>query len=396
MSTCLGTRVLYVERNKNSLLTATKRAVILVEVKDGYDQGLNIQLSTGSSAYISNISLSEVSCIFEDDPIDNQARVLELGRLFLREYVPDDGKQEAFGKNRTNNLTTTFQYEPAINDGCENNDDIVLVVQEKVVNGMTRTIYRTKMEKTDVISYCVSLGNTLNRSLREVEKLKNGVNQWKKTAQDITHIEQKNKNALFDNFTKLRNWMNEKHQSELHRLEETHKKEKLNWTAESIAPNVAPTKTKIPEYRKRIDLTDPINDSKELFGRENALALAEGRKLYPKSKNRTSVLRANDAVDMVGILKEGQVYERNRKGKQEEKRKPRQKIEMHSMRSHRNKDEIHNNNESKDRKEPTADDDEYDNEWKLSAKKQRKEIRTTVPNKADHISTSSDLSSNLR
>jgi len=281
MTICLGTRVTSVASNKNSSSTATNKGVILVEVADGHDQAVNIQLSVGSSAYRCNISISDLPSIFEEDETDANARILRLGRLFLRESSHDNEKQNTSG-NRSNNLMNTFQYETGINSGCDSNDyndGIVLVLQEKVVNEMKRTIYQTKMEKVDNISYCVAVGDMLNRSLREIEKLKNGIQLWKKTVEDLNRVQQESKDTLFANFTKLRNGLNDKHQTELRELKEAKDKEKETRVTESAAPVTASTSNKMTQSRNEIDLMDPINDGKKNLWRGRCLSFSGGSKI---------------------------------------------------------------------------------------------------------------------
>mmetsp|Transcript_17553 Transcript_17553/g.36060 ORF Transcript_17553/g.36060 Transcript_17553/m.36060 type:complete len:172 (-) Transcript_17553:794-1309(-) len=89
--------------------------------------------------------------------------------------------------------------------------------------------------------------------------------------------------------------------------------------------------------------------AKKIFGGEDALALAEGRKLYEQNKNRISVLKANEAVDMVDILKAGRAFEMNRQVKLEEKRKLRLGGEGR-MDSDNSKEDSRSINKCKDRK----------------------------------------------
>jgi len=229
-----------------------------------------------------------------------------------------------------------------MDDGRDNNYNIVLILQEKVVNEMKRTIYQTQMEKIDVASYYISVGDALNKSLQEVEYLKNEVNLWKKAVKDMSDAEQKSKSTLLHNFTKLRNWMNEKHQIELCRLEQNHMNDKETWAASM--------RKKTTQARKSTDLSDPIDDAKEVFSGGNILALAEGRQLYRERNNRASVLQANDAVDMVGILKGGRTYEINRNGNRDEKQKRRQESEHSALNIDSSDNNVGSSNETNNRK----------------------------------------------
>ena len=345
MSICLGTRVLTVANPSSSITTTTTtnigdRATILVEFKadDGHHQVIEVRLCTGAATYRCNVSLSDVSGVFKGDASDDDdtdtTQILKLGRLLLREHAPgnapgNNGKQVTVNSSdRSQNLTISFQYESeseiSDNNGCNAKDDksqdLFLVIQEKVVNEMKRTINRTKMEKLEGIgiSYGVAIGDTLNRSLKEVETLKSGVSRWKKTAENLDRVQQENKDTLLANFTKLRNWLNEKHQTELEKLKQAHEKEKETWTAESVVTTRTAAKSKKRRRNDELDLVDPINDdNKELFEGEDALA--EGRKRSAKNKNRKAVLKANEAVDMVGVLKEGQAFDDDRKEKRMQK-----------------------------------------------------------------------------
>lgn len=207
------------------------------------------------------------------------------------------------------------------------------------MNHMRRTVHRQTLGKTTnddgLLSYCVTVGTALNKTLREVDTLKAGLAHWKNTAQDLGRIQQENKDALLANFTKLRNQLVEKHHTELEKRKACHEKEKEAWEEASRAAAAASYKKKLPKQK------DPDEDSlrddfnKELIVGEDALALAEGRKLKSGSTKsntddndneiRKAVLKADEAIDMVEILRQGQAYERNRK--EETIRKKKRKLE---------------------------------------------------------------------
>lgn len=441
--------------NPSSSITTTTttnigdRATILVEFKadDGHHQVIEVRLCTGAATYRCNVSLSDVSGVFKGDASDDDdtdtTQILKLGRLLLREHAPgnapgNNGKQVTVNSSdRSQNLTISFQYESeseiSDNNGCNAKDDksqdLFLVIQEKVVNEMKRTINRTKMEKLEGIgiSYGVAIGDTLNRSLKEVETLKSGVSRWKKTAENLDRVQQENKDTLLANFTKLRNWLNEKHQTELEKLKQAHEKEKETWTAESVVTTRTAAKSKKRRRNDELDLVDPINDdNKELFEGEDALALAEGRKRSAKNKNRKAVLKANEAVDMVGVLKEGQAFDDDRKEKRMQKRKRKQQQQQQEKNQKSDsEDDNDKNNGSRDRndkrkgihsppvKDNVGDDSTASVDPKRTfhaqeeSKKQKVELpkviraptRTTkmiVPEKNDDASTSSELSWTLK
>ena len=381
--TCLGTRVLALGKTNDSG-DDEGNAALLVECEEGdgeddHDSVLEIKLSTGTSSYGCTLSPSEITSLAfrggdskdgetGDDEDgngdeDEASKILALGRLFLRGGGDGDGDgdgdktihhEASPAQNGFQNLTINFQYETTTNssssssssnninnsdEGCRGKNikdsgdqrrDLVLVIHENLANGMKRTLLRRKLElldgqkHEDKISYCRAVGNALNRALSETEQLRSGRELWKKTAEDLGRMQQANKDALLANFTKLRNHMVQHHQTQLEELKRVHETEKESWAVSTATTTTIPAK-KAPKKRiikQEVDLAD------QLFAQEDALALAQGRKLGAgnnkdsNNKNnsginndtarRKAVLKADEAADMVKILREGEAFQRNR------------------------------------------------------------------------------------
>jgi hypothetical protein len=368
--TCLGTRVLALGKMNDS--GDEGKAALLVECEDGDHDGdpvLEIKLSTGTSSYGCTISPSETFLAFrggdsengETGDDDEASKILALGRLFLRIGGDDDeDHRESPGtihheaspaQNWFQNLTISFQSETTNNNNnisderfhdettknCENHRrDLVLVIHENLANGMKRTILRRKLElivdDEHELSYCRSVGDALNRALSDAEQLKSGRALWKKTAEDLGKMQQGNKDALLANFTKLRNHMVQHHQAQLEELKRVHETEKEFWAATTTTTttnNATFPAKKAPRkhiIKKEVDIAD------QLFAQEDALALAEGRKLGASINNnnnnsgnnntarRKAVLKADEAADMVKIIREGEAFQRNRNDARKRKR----------------------------------------------------------------------------
>ena len=382
--TCLGTHVLALGKTNDSGDDEVNAALLVeCEERDGeddHDSVLAIKLSTGTSSYGCTILPSELSSLAfrggdsktnetgdgdGDDYEDEASRIIALGRLFLRggsDGDDDDDKnspgnihhETSPAQNGFQNLTIHFQYETAtnisgisndnsnngdegcrgetINDSGDQRRDLVLVIHENLANGMKRTLLRRKLDilldgkHKHKLSYCRAVGNALNRALVETDQLKSGRELWKKTAEDLGRMQQVQKDALLANFTKLRNHMVQHHHAQLEELKRVHETEKESWAVSTATTNATTLAKKAPKKRiikQEVDLAD------QLFAQEDALALAQGRKLgasnnKDKSNNenhsgtnndssrRKAVLKAADAADMVKILREGEAFQRNR------------------------------------------------------------------------------------
>ena len=339
MSMCLGARVVTVKGGQ--LSSNNDAATILMEFKDDDDDPvLDIRLSTGTKTYCCSVSFPDISDVFggNKDGGDNTnttaTRMIEFGRHFLREHPTTTSDNEGNNQHekslsgtKFDDIVISFEYNDTTAGGIDDEEDINttkginLIIREKLQHGMKKIILRSKMKEVEgKLSYCIPIGETLNKSIDEVTKLKSQVSMWKKTAEDLDRTQQDNKDTLLANFTKLRNFLNEKYQKELEELKQLHEEEKKTWKKESSSIITAPKKVR----PKRKD--DPVQDYEELFEGENQIdCLAEGRKTS-KTKHRKALLK--EPIDMVGIQREEQEYNNKKSSSKSKKRKKHKKVQQ--------------------------------------------------------------------
>ena len=339
MSMCLGARVVPVTGGQ--LSSNNDAATILMEFKDDDDDPvLDIRLSTGTKIYCCSVSFPDISDVFggNKDSGDNTnttaTRMIEFGRHFLREHPTTTSDNEGNNQHekslsgtKFDDIVISFEFNDTTAGGIDDEEDINttkginLIIREKLQHGMKKIILRSKMKEVEgKLSYCIPIGETLNKSIDEVTKLKSQVSMWKKTAEDLDRTQQDNKDTLLANFTKLRNFLNEKYQEELEELKQLHEEEKKTWKKESSSIITAPKKVR----PKRKD--DPVQDYEELFEGENQIdCLAEGRKTS-KTKHREALLK--EPIDMVGIQREEQEYNNKKSSSKSKKRKKHKKVQQ--------------------------------------------------------------------
>jgi hypothetical protein len=342
MSMCLGARVVTVTGEQ--LSSNNDRATILMEFKDDDDAVLDIRLSTGAKTYCCSVSFPDISDVFggNKESGDNTntntnttaTRMIEFGRHFLREDPTTTSDNEGNNQDEKSSSATkfddiviSFEYNDTTAGGVDDEEntnttkDINLIIREKLQHGMMKIILRSKMKKVEgKLSYCIPIGETLNKSIDEVTKLKSQVSMWKKTAEDLDRTQQDNKDTLLANFTKLRNFLNEKYQKELEELKLLHEEEKKICKKESSFIVTATKKVR----PKRKD--DHVQDYEELFEGENQIdCLAEGRKIT-KTKHRKAIIK--EPIDMVGIQREEQEYNNKKSSSKSNKRRKPKKVQQ--------------------------------------------------------------------
>jgi hypothetical protein len=346
MSMCLGARVVTVTNQLSSSSNAGDRATILMEFKDANDAVLEIRLSIGTKTYSSSVLFPDVSDIFGGNKESSDGgdttntsttatRMIEFGRHFLRvdpsttsDNEGNNQDEKSSSETKFDSIIISFEYDNdnhtngGIDEDEENTNttkDINLIIREKLQHGMMKIILRSKMKKVvGELSYCIAIGETLNKAIDEVRKLKSQVSMWKKTAEDLDRTQQDNKDTLLANFTKLRNFLNEKYQKELEELKLLHEEEKKTWKKESSS--IATATKKVRTKRK----DDPVQDYEELFEGENQIdCLAEGRKTT-RTKHRKAILK--EPIDMVGIQREEQEYNNKKSRSKSNKRKKPKKV----------------------------------------------------------------------
>ncbi|VEU41668.1 unnamed protein product [Pseudo-nitzschia multistriata] len=356
---CLGSRAVTVEKTADS--SGSTEAAILVsveDVRDGNHRAVAVRLSTGTAAYRCVLLPSETAAAASDcleglvsagdgngnsdGNSDGDGRVLALGRLLLRgdggspcgHEKEDEHEDSPRTQNRNRNqhrppsdgLGLVFQSEerrrtpgrtPEGPDHGDGPDDVFLAIQETVANGMKRSVFRKKMEPTDVLSYCRFAGKALNRSLEDAERTKEGMLRWKKTAETLGRVQQETKDTLLANFARLRNRAHERHRAELSELSREHRapREADSWSAPATTERTDPAGVH-PADDEAPGPDDDHDDQALGLG----LALAEGKRLRGEQPPRTAVLAPGESVDMVGLSRESRAFEDDRKGGRNRKR----------------------------------------------------------------------------
>ena len=394
MSMCLGARVVTVTNQLSSSSNAGDRATILMEFKDANDAVLEIRLSIGTKTYSSSVLFPDVSDIFGGNKESSDGgdttntsttatRMIEFGRHFLRvdpsttsDNEGNNQDEKSSSETKFDSIIISFEYDNdnhtngGIDEDEENTNttkDINLIIREKLQHGMMKIILRSKMKKVvGELSYCIAIGETLNKAIDEVRKLKSQVSMWKKTAEDLDRTQQDNKDTLLANFTKLRNFLNEKYQKELEELKITHEEDKKTWKKESSS--IVTTTKKVRPKRK----DDPVQDYEELFEGENQIdCLAEGRKIT-KAKHRKAILK--EPIDMVGIQREEQEYNNKKSSfKSSKRKKPKKKVQQPLYST----DDDDDDDDGDDDDDITVDSD-YDNKSSSNGKK-RKKVKQSLP-----------------
>lgn len=314
MSMCLGTRVTTLTGNQlSSNTTGDNRATILVEIKN--DDVIEIRLCTGMNTYFYSITFSDISDVFggtyenSDEDVTTAvitARMIEFGRHFLQEDPSSEGRN----KDKTtkfDNIRISFEYNviAGVDDEKDDSKDINLIIREKLQHGMMKIILRSKMKKiVERLSYCITIGKALSKSIEEVEKRKSQVSMWKKTTEDLDRTQQESKDTLLVNFTKLRNFLTDKHNEQLEELKKSHEEEKKSWKRKTLTTVSAP-KRLLPKPRDLLDEEFPGNEID---------CLAEGRKITT-TKNKDAIIK--DPFDMVNLQREEQAYNKRKKVQQQ-------------------------------------------------------------------------------
>ena len=317
---CLGTRVTTLTRNQpltNTSTSGNNRATILIEIKNG--DVIEIRLCTGMNTYCFSVTFSDVSSIFsgtyknsdeDNTPAVITARMIEFGHHFLQE--DPDPSSEGRNKDKTtkfDNIRISFEHNviEGVDDEDDDSKDINLVIREKLQHNMMRIILRSKMKKVvDRLSYCITIGKALSKSIEEVEKRKSQVSMWKKTTEDLDRTQQESKDTLLANFTNLRNFLIDRHKEQLKELQESHEEEKKSWKKKTPA-TVSVPKRVLPKPRNLLDEEFPGNEID---------CLAEGRKITTTTTNKEAIIK--DPFDMVNLQREEQAYNNKRKKVQQQ------------------------------------------------------------------------------
>lgn len=271
---------------------------------------VKIRIGTSNKIYKGTIKLSHVKLANKEN---------------LASYLLQDGREHP-------DIVISFQHDDQFAVGSLK----VLIQQRLMSSGLMKTAFsgilkpetrasssfRREDEETSVLAFCQSLGQAVNDSQSEIERLKvhlkdtkKALSNWKDTAEKLDkEVWQREKDELLDNFLKLWNEQKARSKDRITQLERE---------VETLKAEASSSGTSTKRRALQLDAPDDLDQmTKEPISLDQVSALAEGRKVQ-NTVGRKPILDASNTVSIASLNQQQEEY-RKRKAQKTTKAKQKQ------------------------------------------------------------------------